>query len=238
MNMFYYHIKRHRYSIVAGVPIVVLVATSLSLMERPHTMRLAPEGQRYVTVGEEVKLDLVLESTQPVNVVGATVHVPSAQMKLQSLSTEDSIVDIWSEGPKVDGDTVSFSGGIVEKDGFTGTGTVITLITTPHTEGEAVFQLENATVLAHDGVGSAIAHSKHSLTLWVRAPEKPSPDVNSDSKVNLLDVGIISSHLYFRYKDEYDLNDDGAIDFADLFILFSNFSRGSTLEGLVSSILF
>lgn len=235
--MFYYHIKRHRYTIVAGVPIVVLVATSLSFAQRPYTMYLVPEERRYVTIGEEVTLDLVLESEQPINVVGATVHVPSERIEVRSFSTEDSIVDLWSEGPTLQNDTISFSGGIVHKDGFTGTGTVLTLVATPHTEGEAIFSLENATVLAHDGVGSPVSHSEHSFTVWVRSAERPSPDVNNDSKVNLIDAGLVSGHLYFRYRSEYDLNNDGAIDLKDIMIIFSNLSRGATLQGMVSNLL-
>ncbi len=234
--MFYYHIKRHRYTIVAGVPIVVLVASSLSFVQRPYTMSLVPEEHRYVTIGEQITLDLVIESDQPINVVGATVHVPTEQISIDSLTTDTSVVNLWSETPRLTDDTISFSGGIVSEKGFMGTGTILTLMVTPHTEGEATFSLENATVLAHDGVGSSVEHSKHALTVWVRAQDRPSPDVNNDAKVNIVDAGIITGYLYFRYKQEYDLNNDGVINLADMYIVLSTMSRGASIEGLVSNI--
>ncbi len=234
--MFYYHIKRHRYTIVAGVPIVVLVASSLSFVQRPYTMYLAPEEHRYVTVGEQVTLDLVIKSDQPINVVSATMHVPTERLTIDSVITDTSIVNLWSETPRMADNTISFSGGIISDTGFMGTGTILTLVATPHTEGEATFSLDNATILAHDGVGSTVAHSKHTFTLWVRAPEHPSPDVNNDAKVNIVDAGIITGYLYFRYKQEYDLNNDGVIDLADMYIVLSNMSRGASIEGLVSNI--
>jgi hypothetical protein len=232
MNMFYYHIKRHRYKIVAGVPIVVLVATSLSFSQSGYNLCVTPEETRYVTVGETVTLNLVAQADEPINVISTSVQIPTTLVDLLEFSKTNSVIDLWSDEPRTENGLLRFSGGIVRTGGFVGQGTILTLTIRPHTEGVAKFEISDSRMYAHDGTGREVACSTNALTLWVRPEGNPSPDINADARVNMLDIGILSTHLFFRYNSAYDLNRDGVIDFADMQILFSHLKKSGALESL------
>jgi hypothetical protein len=232
MHMFYYHIKRHRYKIVAGVPIAILVATSLSFSQGGYSMCVTPETNRYVTIGDTVSLDLVAQADEPINVIGATVVIPTQFVELLEVSKSTSVIDLWSEEPTLTKDALTFSGGIMRSGGLVGSGNVLTLLIRPHTEGVATFTLQDSKMYAHDGTGREVACSTNALSVWVRPADHPSPDVNNDNAVNMLDIGIVSTHLYFRYSSKHDLNVDGKIDFEDMRILFAHLKKSGPLESL------
>ncbi len=57
-------------------------------------------------------------------------------------------------------------------------------------------------------------------------PTPPSPDLNGDGTVNLVDASIMFLHMFAPYDPRYDLNMDGSVNISDLSILFSK--MGST----------
>jgi len=223
-----HHLKRHKYKLVVSVPMAVLLASSLSLMRDPEEMCIVPEDNTYVEIGETVTLHVLAQADEPINVIGAEVVAPEDYIRLISVHKDDSIIDLWSEEPTIEsGQKVSFSGGVVQEGGFTGTGIVLTLTAQMLKEGRASIEFTDARMLAHDGTGRDIGCGRTPLTFSIRPKEYPSPDVNDDMAVNFFDFGLVSARLFWTYERSYDLNLDGRITLSDLGIILSNLGGGA-----------
>jgi hypothetical protein len=228
-----HHLKRHKYTIAVGVPVVLLVASSLSLVRSPEEMCLVPEDNRYVEVGETVTLHVMAHTDVPVNAVSGVLAVPGDLVEIESLSVHNSIIDLWTEEPSINDDTeVSFSGGIVNTNGFVGSGVVLSVQVRPTNVGKAEFVWNDVVMLAHDGRGTEVACSRNPIVLSIREAERPTPDVNGDKQVNIFDFGIVSSRLFLEYEAAYDLNMDGRITLADLAIVITNLVDESRLGSI------
>lgn len=223
-----YHLKRHKYKLVVGVPMAVLLASSLSIMRSPEEVCLVPEDTSYVEVGETVTLNVVADSDEPINVIGGIINTPPEFVEILTIDRTDSIVDLWSEEPTLGTDgQVRFSGGILREGGFVGNGIVLTINARMVAEGKATISFEEVSMLAHDGTGRPVSCGVNPMVLSIRPKEHPTPDVNSDNAVNLYDFGIVSMRLFMGYSRAYDLNLDGRITVADIGIILSNMGRGN-----------
>lgn len=232
-TMVMHHLKRHSYKIAVGVPIAVLLASSLSFTRSADDVCILPEDNHYVEVGELVTLDLRIHADEPINVVSGVARLPLDRVSLSSLATGTSIIDLWTEEPHMDEDgSIRFSGGIVSPDGFFGEGTLARIVVMPTEVGEAVFSFEEGHLFAHDGSGSEVACGTGPTTLMVRPAAHPTPDVNGDKRVNLFDLSLVSSRMFMQYERTYDLNLDGKITVADLSIIFNTFMNASRMGSL------
>jgi len=226
LEMIRHQLKRHKYKIVVGVPMAFLLASTLSLIRDPAQVYLVPNDGKYVAVGEHVRLRLLATADEPINVVGGTIHIPTDRLVVNSISRENSVIDLWSEEPSLSDDgTIRFSGGIISDSGFVGSGIILTLEVSATTTGEAAIGLDDVHMLAHDGTGKEVSSSNNPMTLIVRDSDYPSPDVNGDSRVDFFDFGIVSTRLFRVYESTYDLNLDGKITIADLGVLISQMTR-------------
>ncbi len=211
----------------------LLLASSLSLVRNPDEVCLVPEDNRFVEVGETVTLHLTAKTDEPINVIGATLIAPKEYVEIVGTDRSLSIIDLWSEEPSVeDGHRVHFSGGIVSDSGFLGTGIVLSVTATPLKEGTATIDVTDIQLLAHDGTGRQVDCEAKPITLSIRPATHPSPDVNGDSTVNLLDFGLVSARLFLSYQRGYDLNQDGKITLADIGIVISNMATSGEQRSL------
>jgi hypothetical protein len=231
--MIKHHLQRHKYKIVVGVPMAVLLASSLSLVRDPEQICLTSKDNRYVTVNESVTLEVTAYADQPINVISASLSYPQDLVRITSTSKKDSIVNLWSEEPAAQAGSIHFSGGIVSPGGFSGTGTVLTLYVQPLQPGNATITFNEVHMLAHDGTGREVACAQHPVTLFIRETGTASPDVNHDTRVNIFDLGLLSANILLKYEPLYDLNNDGKVSLSDLVIIFSTMRRSSTLGSLV-----
>lgn len=229
LSMVRHQLKRHRVKLAIGLPALLLVASSLTLLRAEDSVGLVPAPSRFVAVGEEVPILVVAETKSPINVVGAQVRFPSERIEIVRIEKTNSIVDLWTEEPTVASGTVTFSGGTIQEGGFVGSGVVATLHVRPLLKGKTTLVFDEAHMLAHDGTGTDIIASTNPVVLSVREAGTASPDVNNDNKVNLADFGIVSSRLFGDYSAEYDLNGDGAITLEDISIVVSSLFEESRL---------
>lgn len=233
LTMVRHHLARHKYKLAVGVPVVVLLASSLSLARSSEEVCLVPEDNRFVEVGETVTVQVLLNAQTPINVVAGTVVAPSDMVTVEGIDTTDSVVDLWTQEPTIeDGSSVSFEGGIISENGFEGSGIVLSLVVRPTQPGKAQFLLENPQLLAHDGQGTDVACSAHPITLSIRETDYPSPDINGDKRVTISDLGLVSLRVFRTYERQYDLNLDGKISMSDLAILFSSVVEDTRLGSL------
>lgn len=232
--MIRHHLQRHTYKVAIGLPVVVLLASSLSFMRSTEQVCLVPEDNRYVEVGEEVILHVTAESDEPVNVLSGIIHVPTDMLTLEKVDIADSIITIWVEEPRItntDGQ-IRFSGGIVDEDGFTGIGNIFSVTVRPKNTGTAIINFDEGTMLAHDGTGREVACTRGPITLSVRPASFSSPDVNNDGQVNIFDFSIVTTRIFMPYNPRYDLNSDGRVTFTDAGIVISNMGTSGALSGL------
>jgi hypothetical protein len=210
-----------------------LLASSLSLVRDSEEMCIVPDNNRYVEVGETVTLHVIADADTPINVIGGTIFVPTDLLSIESLSRENSIIDLWAEEPAIVNDSeVHFSGGVINKTGFLGNGRVLTLVVRPIKEGEASIRFDDTQMLAHDGTGMEVTCNNSPITLSIRPETYPSPDVNGDKQVNIFDFGIVSARLFMNYQRLYDLNLDGRITLSDIGILVTNMTTGTRLGSI------
>lgn len=233
LGMVTHYLKRHKYKIAVGVPVVVLLASSLSLVRSQNDLYIVPEDSRYVEVGELVTLEVTMTAGQPINVIGGSIEVPGDLLQIEQISTATSAIDLWTEKPHItESGLVAFSGGILTPGGFTGSGIVFELVVRVLAPGKATVALRDVQMLAHDGRGTKIASGVNPIVLSIRSSERPSPDVNGDKEVDFFDFGIVSARMFRRYEKNYDLNADGHINAEDLAIVFSNLIDESRLGSL------
>jgi Dockerin type I domain len=230
-------LKKHKVKIAFGVPMIFLLASSLSFVRDTEEICIVPDDNRFVEVGETVTLHVLAQADEPVNVIGATIQTPLEYVEVTNISREDSLIDLWSEEPSVSSTgAIHFSGGIIRPEGFVGEGTILTLVVTPLKEGSATLTFEDTKMLAHDGTGMEVTCGENPITLSIRPASYPSPDVNGDKQVNLYDFGIVSTRYFMAYERMYDLNLDGKITFVDIGILLSNIKGTSKLGSLAISL--
>lgn len=204
---------------------------SLSLkgtMAAADLLLAPPKGVFYV--GDTVNIALFVNaSEQPINMMEGRITFSQDKLEVISLPKDDSIINLWIQEPSFSNQTgtITLAGGL-PSPGFVGTaGKIITISFKVLREGDAVIDIKNASLLANDGYGTNIlkkiipAH----LTLLKPKSQKDIADINTDGKVNLIDVSILIANIGNTKDSTYDLNSDGKIDVKDLSILLSKWSR-------------
>lgn len=224
--MILHRIKKNRVKIALAVPVIFLVASSLSLVRSSDEICLIPKNNTYVEIGETVTLQVTAKADEPINVISGSIVMPASHITIEDMSRENSIIDLWTQEPAIlDESKIFFSGGIVNNSGFTGTGVVFEIVLKPTQEGTVEIFFEDSKMLAHDGTGFEVVCGNNPVTLSIRPKEHPTPDVNGDKSVNLFDFGIVSARLFMVYERPYDLNLDGKITIADIGVLIANFGK-------------
>jgi hypothetical protein len=200
---------------------VVLIASSLSLVRPGNSLTVDSSEGPFLAAGEETEIHVVFESATPINVVGGTVLIPTEYVEVTEVSNETSLIDLWTEGPVLsdDGSRLRFSGGLVSPEGVSGSGQVLAFKVRTLQAGKAELRLVESELLAHDGRGTNVLGETRPITLNIRESNTPSPDVNHDRRISIIDIGLVSSRLFRAYESQYDLNNDGKISISDLSIL-------------------
>lgn len=223
----HYHLKRHRYKVLFGAPVILLVASSLSFSRDTENMCLVSDDTQFVQVGESVTMHVVASADEPINVLGGTVSLPTNLVEVDTITRDTSIINLWIEEPVLteQGAAIRFSGGIVSKGGFTGTGDIFSFTLHTIATGTAEFTFAETHMLAHDGTGTEVTCPGTTMHLVIRDADAPSPDINSDKKLNFYDVGLMTIHLFSSYNPLYDLNHDGTVTMRDMGLLLSTISK-------------
>lgn len=219
-----------------------ILALPLSLMPEVD-IRIEPH-LHVVTVGEPFTINIVVESSTPVNVFTGELQFDESVLAVDSISYNTSIADLWAETPWYSNGegTLNFIGGTTVAGGFTGEGSLMSVVFRPVATGEVVVTMTDARVLKHDGIGSdavlrgpidalfTVADAQiTSQTILKKTGERtrvavttnpPSTDLNADGKQSLTDVSIFMQHLVTQNLRS-DFNQDGTVGTADLSILLN-----------------
>ncbi|NBD74324.1 hypothetical protein GVX82_04785 [Patescibacteria group bacterium] len=212
-------IFRHRYSILLGAPVAVMLATTLGFTTRTDTLALSPET-RFLAVGATTSITVTLAATEDVNALEGEITIPE-HLTVTEVSTGGSLVDLWSEEPRAGRPTLAFSGGVIPDaaGAFSGEARVFSFVVRAEDAGTARLLITQAQVLANDGSGRNVLDQHTPLTLIVRPPDTPSPDLNQDNQITIADVTRLTRRVFLGFDPRYDLNLDGRVSFSDVLLL-------------------
>ena len=213
--------RSHKKKIVAGAPIIFLLLLGGSgILSSGNTLSFSTPQSVFISVNDEVPVSLDLSTRTAINAAGGTVTFPPEYLQVDSLTRTSSIIDLWSEEPVTSNETgtVRFSGGIIGPNVvLTGEhGPIFILDLRGMKEGKALLRVKDGELLAHDGSGENVISGTGSLTLYVRAAGRVSPDVNGDGDLSLMDINILYLHTFRAYDAHYDINGDGKVDWSDV----------------------
>ena len=219
-----YHAKRNKYKIILGAPILFAIFVNIDIAtSTPNIMSVESTNTVFVTVGDTVTIDVDLETTGQINAVGGDIIFEDMFLMPTSISTEESIVDLWAQEPILSetAKTLSFAGGITQEGSFKGVGHVFSFNAKMLAPGKTTISLNNSKLLANDGVGTNLLTKKEDLTLYIRKQGLPSPDMNGDNKISLMDINILYFNTLRKDNPRYDLNGDGSVTLKDVRLLIS-----------------
>ena len=219
-----YHAKKHKYKIILGTPILFAIFVNIDIATSTlNTMSIESTDTIFVVVGDTMTIDININTTAQINATGGDVIFEDIFLAPISISTDKSIVDLWAQKPTLDkaSTTLSFAGGITQEKSFTGIGHVFSFTAKILAPGKTTISLSNPKLLASDGVGTNLLTKKEDLVLCIRKQGLPSPDMNEDNKISLMDVNILYFNTLRKDNPRYDLNGDGKVTLKDVRLLIS-----------------
>lgn len=216
-----HHAKKHKFKIIIGTPIIFALFVNVDIADSQNILSLTTKETPYVEVGETIPLDITMESYSDVNAVGSTVAFDEESFSFVSAITEDSAIDLWAQEPAFLEGELIFAGGITSSTTCNGEKNILSFNITPLKEGVHTLSFNNPEILANDGKGTNILTEKRDATLYVRSAGLPSPDVNDDGKVSLMDINIVYFNSLRKDNPRYDLNGDGEVTLGDVRVILN-----------------
>ena len=190
---------------------------------------LTPQTEK-VYVGETLSATLVLDTPdKPVNMVEVKIIFPTDKMEVTSLSKIDSIISLWVEEPAYSNatGTITFSGGL-PTPGFKGrAGKLLNITFKVKDAGEALINIEDAAVLANDGLGTDVlvgTQPAKLLLIEIMAGTEIG-DIDGNDRIDLIGASILITNWGTPKNTRSDLNNDGKVNSKDISILFANWTR-------------
>lgn len=218
------HAKKHKYKIILGTPIIFVLFVNIDISgTSQNTMSITPNDTTYIAVGDTFLANININNADAINSVGGNLIVPENTLEIIEILPDDSLIDLWAIEPKITGvsNTVLFGGGILREGGFVGAGNIFTVKMQALASGNATISLKDPEMLAHDGTGTNLLTQKKDLVYHIRKKDTPSPDLNGDKKITLMDINILYFNTLKKDNPRYDLNGDGKVTLGDVRILFS-----------------
>ena len=126
---------------------------STSFADNPNLFFSLPPRQ--IQEGERVTIDIKVSSvSQSINAITGSVVFPNDLVEVSNISKAKSIVNFWTQDPKISKNKILFEG-IILNPGYTGPGGILFSITFEAKKTGTVYLTYNeAAVLANDGYGS------------------------------------------------------------------------------------
>ena len=138
---------------ILGVLVASLV---VPVIIHAATLRIAVDKST-VSIGEPIRVDITLDTQgESVNTIQSTILIPENIFRVVAINNGESIMSFWITPPvESPPGEINFAG--VIPGGYTGTsGPLISLSLLPIASGNVTIGVATATVLANDGMGSAL----------------------------------------------------------------------------------
>jgi hypothetical protein len=222
---FHNFFKTHRYKILVGTPIIFLLLMNTGeMLESANRYVATTNTSPFLTVGSTAHITLRAESNMLVNALGGTISFPANLIAVSGVTKDTSSISLWSEEPTYSNTegTIKFSGGIVDNKGALKNAPVLTFTVQALKAGKVTLRMQNGMLLTNNGKGTnLLSREARLLTLWIREPNAPSPDINNDGILSIADVNALYLKTFRGYDARYDLNQDGKVSWSDVKLLSS-----------------
>lgn len=241
-------------ALAASVILGLLAVTGMYLLPSVGTeTNIALTPDTYVSKpGDIFSVQILTTSEVPVNAFKGLVRFNEEVLMVESIDYNTSLADLWAITPWYENGagTIEFAGGTTRFGGFVGTDTLLTINFRALNAGNGNLVLEDTQILMHDGLGTEAPLTNYIDTLFLVKAEEveravpnervehetksiadvlvltklPTPDLNNDGIVDIVDVSILL--LIIPTGDlKGDLNNDGKVNTADLSIILQARSR-------------
>lgn len=188
----------------------------------------------YVASGDDVVVSVEAVAAVPVNTVDIEVDFPTT-LTPQSIDTGGSVITLWTNDPKIEGNKVFFRGGTFNK-GFIGKHLIANVHAKATQNGDADIMVRNSTFLTGDGKGTPLAVSENSAGTQVHIGTSKAKDgttvlggtvavevvtdINGDGKVDFNDIEAFMA-AWTTGSRTFDFNGDGKMSFRDFGIILA-----------------
>lgn len=229
--------------LIAGVILSLLgIGLTPSPQEKSVSHITFETSDTTVTLGSTFTIDMVLSSSEPINVFKGTLRFDPNILAVSSIDYNTSLADLWAEEPWYSNGngTLGFIGGTTRPGGFVGSESILRVTFTGISSGESVLSMEEIRVLRHDGLGTDVMAGKPIDTLFTVSPDVPHTeiiaqsdkskekevfvvptkeytDLNGDGKQTISDTSIFMIH-FATQNLRSDFNADGVVDIKDMSI--------------------
>lgn len=144
---------------------------------------ISPATNTY-TVGDRVRLKVIVNSSTPINAVSANIKIPTSVFSIESVTKESSILNFWVTEP-----SFSNANGAVVFEGVSlggnagGSADIVTLNLRATQPGSGTVSIGSAQILANDGQGTNITGALKNGVFTVNpAPQKEVKPVEAPAK--------------------------------------------------------
>ncbi len=221
----------HMFPLFLGVA-ALLSATAITGVDKSH-LRLEP-SQSLVMKGDSFYIDVYAYAHVPVNAVDVEIAFSEDKVSVESVDKGKSVLTIWAKEPTITKGKIAFSGGTYQR-GFVGEHVVATIKATAKFTGETKFSVNNVTLLAGDGTGSAVTlenktgfaksfyiydEDEDVSEIKAKIAVSITADIDGDGKVSLKDISSFMASWHNKDKT-YDFNSDGKMNFIDFSIILA-----------------
>lgn len=226
------HIKKHarkhkiKYFVGFFVALAMLFMSQTTiLIPKPKAELSLNTHPRSIHIGDTATVTVTVDANSPINAVEGGIYLPET-VTLLSLSTDDSIIDLWTETPAEGGGGIRFGGGSLAPGGFIGKGVIFSFKIRADATGELKLFFDSPEVLAHDGRGTDILSRTTPLTMSITKPPAPLLTAGGGASLTsprpiltLPDLSRMSVLMWGGgYESRYDLDGNGKITINDISI--------------------
>jgi hypothetical protein len=215
----------------------ILILSAAAITSNNSSYIKLTTTEKTVQIDDLFTINVLVGAKVAVNAIDIQINFPDDQIEIEGIDTGESVITMWTEEPYVRASTVYLSGGTFRK-GFLGEHLIAQINARAKKNGNAKFTIDNARVLAGDGLGTQVSLSNdgiESLTLYVSLTEGLNEeillegeisvgiftDINGDGKVDMND--IINFMSAWRSSTRiFDFNNDGRMTFTDFAIILSD----------------
>ena len=127
-----------------------------------------------VEEGDRMTIDVKVRSTtQSINAISGSVSFPSELVAVRNISKTKSIINFWTQEPKLTKNKISFEG-VILNPGYVGNGGIIFSITFEAKQsGTVLLNYNDGGVLANDGLGSNLLTMLNSTSFKIIPSKRP-----------------------------------------------------------------
>lgn len=175
----------HKLKILIGF----LIVSSIFLF---HTKVFAGSAYLFFTepptnikVGDTFNISLKIKSTAtPINAVSGIIKFSDNILKIDSVSRDNSIINIWTSNQTAYKDKIEFEGVILDPGYIGSDANILNITFTAKNSGSTKIELLEGSVLANDGFGTNILSTLRSLPINVLGELSSSADNMENDQSN------------------------------------------------------